>query len=715
MTQIETIQEHNKQRAITHIYMLGLVTALFQIGLNEVYREGEPLGLTPYVGILTATLGILTNQVWSFKIASWVLITHLMVTGLLATLFLGFATPLPLLVLLSGIAVLALLPVHQIKPTLIIASLLFIIGLILAPLPESMFGPSDERLRIFLGRPGAHLFNASIICYVTAGAAILAWNVESNCQNLMAALAEDLKERFKTIQAQQLKTTSIYRHIPRAILLLNENNVVVSVSLLLLSRAKLTEEEIIGRHIDDILQTPSGAKFEPFIKTKSLVTFRIKPDQKPALASAKSAFLLGKLVQTVIDIEFPRGSDSGTSPEQNMPQIEFDMGRSRLLFDTILSRAHSIPTPSWVIRLIPVITTTNPKLQRDLEGTILDRIRKLKDLPVSAVLRVAPEIFALIPKNQTQNPSVIIDKLEQALLREPALSDTNHEKLEFKLEVFRTSTDFKTAQEFCHASKQVSAPDIDAGLRERFLSHLREREFFFQFQAVHNLQNSKEILLVEGLPRWGGPDPLPPEHFIKLAKELGVSTRMTKLLFDQFCAALRTLDRRSECQIFASFNLEASELLEPSIREHIKTQVRTKGLDPRRIIVELAKTDTINSLPVFLESLTELSDFGFNIAIDNFGGTDASIEHLMQIPFQYLKLDKALTNGCSSVDTQQILASVARIGEELNVFVIATGIETQAQRECLQSLGVTWGQGFILSRPADPIISSEQVRANTHD
>ena len=704
--------DQSKQHAITQLYILGLITAVMQLSLSA-YVPTAMSASAPYAGILTATAGILANRILSFAASSWILIAHLMIASLVGTVIYGLVTPLPLLFLLSITVALALLPLNQIKPTLIASAILFSVSITAGPLPESVGGVSDEQLKFILERPGAHLFNASIICYVIAAVGILSKHVDSDYFNTVTLLSEDLNKRFKAIRARQLKTTSIYKYIPRALILLDGEHKIVTASLFFLNRAQFTERDIIGRDIREILQTPTGERFEP-LKSKSLVNLKTNPDQSPVLVTAESSFALGKLMQTILSLEFPRRPSLSVFPLQSSPVLELEIGYARRLFDLAMAHPTVQKKPLQVIKLVSQNAAQLAGRGINLESAWLEYGVRLKTLPLKAVLRVAPEVLALIPQDDNSEVNTVLRGIKQELRFDQSQVAKDFEILRFDVEIFRALIDFKNAEEFCSTRIGTASDHKNIALKERLLSQIRERGFLFHFQPIHNLRNPNEILFIEGLARWKGPDPLSPPDFIQMAENLGLGSNMTQLLFDEFCAGIRKLDQESGFQFPVSFNLKASDVLEPELRKYLIKAIRERSLNPQRIIIELVETQSITALDLFLEPLLELADFGFKIAIDDFGRAFSSTERLMQIPFHYLKLDGELTQACTSTEMQQVIATLGRIGKGLDIPVIAEAVETQSELECLSNLGLEWGQGYLFTRPADPTSAAAVLRGSNY-
>lgn len=127
------------------------------------------------------------------------------------------------------------------------------------------------------------------------------------------------------------------------------------------------------------------------------------------------------------------------------------------------------------------------------------------------------------------------------------------------------------------------------------------------------------------------------------------------------------------------------------------------GIDPREIILEITERSVIADFPTFLAALAHYRDQGYRIAVDDVGAGYASLRAVIEIRPSLIKLDAGLIRG-APVDPlkQALLAALADFGHRAGTALVAEGIETPEELSLVRALGIEYGQGFLLARPACP-------------
>jgi EAL domain-containing protein (putative c-di-GMP-specific phosphodiesterase class I) len=149
-----------------------------------------------------------------------------------------------------------------------------------------------------------------------------------------------------------------------------------------------------------------------------------------------------------------------------------------------------------------------------------------------------------------------------------------------------------------------------------------------------------------------------------------------------------------------SVNMSPVEISRPDWRHRITSTLRTHGVHPRRINIEVTETAIMTALADSRDDLIALRALGFGIHMDDFGTGYSSIALLRDLPVTGLKLDTSFTRNITTDSTARILASgLAGLAEGLNLDSIAEGIETKAQADHLRKQGWVHGQGYLFGRP----------------
>jgi diguanylate cyclase (GGDEF)-like protein/PAS domain S-box-containing protein len=253
----------------------------------------------------------------------------------------------------------------------------------------------------------------------------------------------------------------------------------------------------------------------------------------------------------------------------------------------------------------------------------------------------------------------------------------------------------------------LPAVDVD---RNRLLDDLRiavgtgGMEVWYQ-PVVH--LDTDEISGVEALLRWTHPvhGPIAPATFIPLAEETGLIDQLGAMTLAIACADAMTWPARDGRELYVAVNLSASQLAAPGLTDLVTDALRTSGLSPTRLTLEVTETAVLTDMAVALRTLEELRAMGVCIALDDFGTGYSSLTYLKQFPVKVIKIDRSFVSGLGINEADSaIVASVISLGAAIDVHVVAEGVETLQQQELLRRLGCRLGQGFLWS-PAVPAAS----------
>lgn len=214
-------------------------------------------------------------------------------------------------------------------------------------------------------------------------------------------------------------------------------------------------------------------------------------------------------------------------------------------------------------------------------------------------------------------------------------------------------------------------------------------------------QSGKEVVGYEALLRWTT-CPIanfsPPE-IVAFAEESGLITSFTQWCLRRLARDVDTIPVIESCR-FVSVNLTPMQISDDLSRGELlrlKDRLRKRGL---QLVVELTESPTGVSGEALAEKVIPIAAEGIGIALDDFGRGTSSLDRLLQLPIDRVKLDRYLVCGIDT-DTrrQQLVSSVLLMAHTLRLRVTAEGVESISELEMLQSLGVDEMQGFLLGRP----------------
>jgi len=210
-----------------------------------------------------------------------------------------------------------------------------------------------------------------------------------------------------------------------------------------------------------------------------------------------------------------------------------------------------------------------------------------------------------------------------------------------------------------------------------------------------------ELTGVECLLRWEHPQfgHLLPQHFIPLAEETGLITRVGSWVLHEACRQVGRWRREHPgLRLTVAVNISGRELHEHNIVEDVRVALEETRIDPDALVLEITESVLMQETPMVLERLRQLKALGVQLAIDDFGTGYSSLSYLQRFPIDILKIAKPFIEELGAGPDKSALArAIIGLGDTLRLRTIAEGIETPAQVAALLELGCNMGQGYHFS------------------
>lgn len=167
------------------------------------------------------------------------------------------------------------------------------------------------------------------------------------------------------------------------------------------------------------------------------------------------------------------------------------------------------------------------------------------------------------------------------------------------------------------------------------------------------------------------------------------------------CECLRDWRSRNESRpVQIAVNISAQHLDAPDFVSTIKETLSRFGVPAEAIELELTETALADLGPENMTKLRVLRDLGVNIALDDFGTGYCSLSYLHKLPITTLKIDKCFIDNIASDSADAaITQTIVSLAKNFKLKLVAEGIETEEQLECLAKLEVETGQGYLFARP----------------
>lgn len=239
---------------------------------------------------------------------------------------------------------------------------------------------------------------------------------------------------------------------------------------------------------------------------------------------------------------------------------------------------------------------------------------------------------------------------------------------------------------------------------EKYLHHALEKDelrLFFQPQV--NLK-TRQICQVEALLRWQNAALgwVMPNEFIPIAEEIGLIVEFGDWVMHQACQQLQQWHAAGFSDLHIAVNLSARQLQCRDLVTRIRTALCQAQLSAHYLELEVTETAALLDIDASIATLNELQHLGTRVVMDDFGTGYSSLSYLKRLPLQGLKIDRTFVADIPQ-DAQGVamLRAITALGHELQLGVVAEGVETPEQMQCLLDLGCTDMQGFWFSPPLD--------------
>ncbi|SJZ89105.1 sensor domain-containing protein [Selenihalanaerobacter shriftii] len=245
-----------------------------------------------------------------------------------------------------------------------------------------------------------------------------------------------------------------------------------------------------------------------------------------------------------------------------------------------------------------------------------------------------------------------------------------------------------------------------AKIENRLRNAIENNELRLHYQPQVNL-NTGEVIGVEALIRWQNSElgHVSPGEFIPIAEESGLIKPIGKWVLQTACKQNKAWQDAGLPPMNMSVNVSRSQLFNKGFLNTVNQVIERTQLDPKYLELEITESSR-NDIEELISMLKQLKEIGFKIALDDFGTGYSSLSILDDIPLDNLKIDRSFIQDISKDKNKTALVkNIINIGNDLNLNIIAEGIETTEQHNFLKQNNCNIGQGYLFERP----VSGEKI------
>ncbi len=252
-----------------------------------------------------------------------------------------------------------------------------------------------------------------------------------------------------------------------------------------------------------------------------------------------------------------------------------------------------------------------------------------------------------------------------------------------------------------YSDELIKVNILFANMANNLQEGLEQEQFYLVYQPQYNLQ-SKKLTGMEALLRWEHPAEgfISPGEFIPIAERTGQIYRLERWVINKALEQKMLWENQGVSGIVLSINLSTRTLTSDINFSEWEQILSNYSIDFSEIVIEITETANILDVDKVIANLKRLKQIGIRIALDDFGTGYSSLNYLKKLPIDIIKLDKSFIDAIADEGTDTLLIkNVLNIADDLKYEVVAEGIETNEQMECLINYKCEFGQGFLLSKP----------------
>ena len=231
------------------------------------------------------------------------------------------------------------------------------------------------------------------------------------------------------------------------------------------------------------------------------------------------------------------------------------------------------------------------------------------------------------------------------------------------------------------------------------------------FQSVVDMR-TETVIGFEALARWHHPTRglVSPGDFVPFAES-------SELIIDIDLEVLRLAVKEAQLWqqlrpgLRLSVNLSGRHLAHPDAVAQLQSAFALSSMEPRLISLELTETSSVNDGPLIRRHIDDVHALGFRVLLDDFGSGWSSLERLVTLEPDGIKIDGHLTGFIDTTRGRAVLKALSSIAQDLGMSMVIEGIETRKQADIALELGCTFAQGFLWSRPQSAVAVRRMLEA----
>jgi len=338
-----------------------------------------------------------------------------------------------------------------------------------------------------------------------------------------------------------------------------------------------------------------------------------------------------------------------------------------------------------------------------------------------------------IPKSDRHMVEGLVQQIEERMQNSWQL-DVNHVHIQINCAIIDIPEQASDYDEFKNAVDQLFI-EIKSGRRENIIIYNRENSINQQkkldivsalrdsirnpeqvkvyFQPIYNVNDSR-MVSAEALMRIQDSNLgfLTPGEFVPIAEQTGLIIHLTEIVLSKVCTVINQLSKEKNIIDHISVNLSGEDFSSTAISKKLMNIISKEGVNPERIGFEITESMMLQSYEEVAKVIIEMSLKKVTFALDDFGKGYSNLQVLMELPYNYVKIDRSVI--AKSTINPKMLTLLTEMLHKMEKQIVAEGVETEEELALIKRIGIERVQGYYFSKPLPEVEFLELVkRAST--
>jgi diguanylate cyclase (GGDEF)-like protein/PAS domain S-box-containing protein len=237
-------------------------------------------------------------------------------------------------------------------------------------------------------------------------------------------------------------------------------------------------------------------------------------------------------------------------------------------------------------------------------------------------------------------------------------------------------------------------------LEAKLRSALENEELTLHYQPIVSVETGA-VQGFEALLRWqpSGLNSIPPSTFVPVAEQCGLIVPISVWVLKKACVEAASWRQHNPADpLYVSINISSKHFSHAGFIGHVKDALEESVVDPQCITIELTESLAMNDVAATGQTMSQLRTLGVNLSIDDFGTGYSSLSYLRRFPVDTLKIDQSFVKAMDA-ENYAIVKTIVGLAHNLDLKVVAEGVETTEQHQLLALAGCGSAQGYLFAEP----------------